>query len=297
MKTRMKRSHSDNLFDFFNVLFIGILVLVIAYPLLFIVSASLSSPYAVVSGKVWLLPVQFTWRGYEAVFRNDQVLIGYANSAFYTIVGTLLNVAMTVFAAYPLSRRSLKGRGLFTFLFVFTMLFSGGLIPSYFLVKDLGLIDTRLSLILPGAMAIWNMIITRTYFQTTIPEEMYDSAQVDGSGDIRTFFRIILPVSGPILAVNALFYAVGHWNSYFDALLYIKRASLYPLQIVLRNILIVNSADMTMIADVKEAAEREGLIELLKYSLIVVASAPVLILYPFVQKYFVKGMMIGSVKG
>ncbi|TVY11059.1 carbohydrate ABC transporter permease [Paenibacillus cremeus] len=205
---------------------------------------------------------------------------------------------MTVLAAYPLSRKDLFGRNAYMFLFVFTLMFAGGLIPSYLLVKDLGLLNTRWAILLPGALMVWNMmIITRTYFQTTIPDELLEAAQLDGCNDFQFFGRVVLPLSGPILAVITLFYAVGHWNQFFNALLYLKSQQLYPLQLVLRDILIQNSVVASMLMDVEDAAKREGLRELLKYSLIVVATVPVLIVYPFVQRHFVKGMLIGSLKG
>ncbi|WP_274365907.1 carbohydrate ABC transporter permease [Paenibacillus thermotolerans] len=277
--------------------FLILSLIVVAYPLIYIVSSSFSSSSAVISGKVWLFPVEPTLRGYEAVFQNPQIVKGYGNSLFYTVFGTLLNVIMTITAAYPLSRKDFHGRNLITALFVFTMLFSGGLIPYYLTVKELGLLDTRWAMIVPGALSVWQVIIARTFFQTSIPTELTEAAHMDGCGDFKFLLRIVLPLSKPIIAVLVLMYAIGHWNAYFDALIFLKTADLYPLQIVLRNILILNSVDATMIKDVDELAERQGLKELLKYSLIVVASAPVLMLYPFVQQHFVKGLLIGSVKG
>lgn len=296
-RNAIARSKEDCIFDLVSHTFLFIILAIILYPLIYIISASLSSPNAVTAGKVWLLPVDFSLQGYKTIFSNRQVMRGYANSIFYTVVGTCINIVVTLICAYPLSRKNLKGKGILMFIFTFTMLFSGGLIPTYLVVKDLHLIDSRLALLLPNALSIWNMIITRTFLATTIPAELYDSAEIDGSGDIRTFISIVIPVSGAIVAVNVLFYAVSHWNGYFDALLYLKNADLFPLQIILRNILILNSADLSMVADAEELALREGLKELLKYSLIVVASLPVMLIYPFVQKYFIKGIMIGSVKG
>jgi len=269
----------------------------VLYPCIFIVSASFSSTEAVVSGRVWLWPVDPGLQGYRAVFENKAVWRGFLNSIYYTGVGTFCNVCLTVIAAYPLSRRDFVGRSVFMFLFVFTILFSGGMIPTYLLVKQLGMLNTVWAMILPSALSVFNVIITRTYFQTTIPNEMLEAAQMDGCSDIRFLRRIVLPLSGPILAVITLFYAVGHWNSYFNALLYLNDRSLFPLQLVLRGILIQNQIDPSMMMNEEDLVARQGLADLLKYSLIVVATVPVLVIYPFVQKHFVKGVMIGSVKG
>jgi multiple sugar transport system permease protein/putative aldouronate transport system permease protein len=213
------------------------------------------------------------------------------------IVGTMINVTLTIMAAYPLSRRDFFGRNVFMFLVVFTMMFDGGLIPRYLLVKDLGFLDTRWALLIPGALGVWQVIITRTYFKTTIPEEMLEAAKIDGCNDFQFILKMVIPLSAPIIAVISLFYAVGHWNQFFNALIYLKNQELWPLQIVLNNILVQNEMSMDMLADITEMAARQGMQDLLKYSLIVVASAPVLAIYPFVQKHFVKGVMIGSLKG
>jgi putative aldouronate transport system permease protein len=293
----IRENTSDRLFSLATYLVLALFLLVLLYPLIYIVSASFSSGTAVVSGRVWLWPVDLSLDGYRAVFRDHAVVLGFLNSLFYTVVGTAVNVALTLLAAYPLARRDLYGRGVFIFLFVLPLLFNGGLIPTYLVVKDVGLLNTRWALIIPTALAVWNVIITRTYFQITIPDELLEAAQLDGANDFAFFFRIVLPLSGPIIAVNALFYAVGHWNEYFNALLYLTNQSLFPLQLVLREILVQNQIDLTMMADVQQYLARQNLAALLKYSLIVVASVPMLAVYPFVQKYFVKGIMIGSLKG
>ena len=295
--TTIKETKSDQFFTVINYTILSLFLITILYPLIYVVSASISSSEAVISGKVWLWPVNPSLEGYNAVFKHKLIWSGFMNSIYYTVAGTLINVVMTILAAYPLSRRDFYGKNVFMFLFVFTMMFSGGLIPTYMLVKDLGLLNTTWSMLLPGALGVWNMIITRTYFQTTIPDELLEASQLDGCTDFQFIWKIVLPLSGPIIAVIALFYAVGHWNSYFNALIYLKKQSLYPLQLVLRDILVQNDVDMNMLVDVAEQARREGLRELLKYSLIVVATVPLLIVYPFVQKYFVKGIMIGSLKG
>ncbi|WP_248926916.1 carbohydrate ABC transporter permease [Paenibacillus hamazuiensis] len=297
MSSTIKESGDDRLFNIVNHVILFIFAITILYPLIYIVSASFSSSAAVVSGRVWLFPVEPSLAGYDAVFKHKLIVSSFLNSLFYMIVGTAINVVFTLMAAYPLSRKDFMPRNAVMALFVFTMMFSGGLIPSYLIVKQLGMIDTRWSLIIPGAIAVWNMIITRTYFQTTIPDELLEAAQMDGCDDWTFLRKIVLPLSGPIIAVIALFYAVGHWNQYFNALLYLKHQELYPLQLVLRDILVQNEVDASMITDVADAAAREGLRELLKYSLIVVSTVPVLIIYPFIQRHFVKGMMIGSLKG
>ncbi|MFD0692994.1 carbohydrate ABC transporter permease [Paenibacillus sp. GCM10027628] len=295
--TRIQENSTDKFYLFCVYLFLTVCLIIVAYPLVYIISSSFSSSSAVISGKVWLLPVEPTLRGYKAVFQNPQILTGYGNSLFYLFFGTLISVTLTITAAYPLSRNNFYGRNVITALFVFTMLFNGGLIPYYLTVKGLGLLDTRWAMIIPGAISVWQVILARTFFQTSIPSELTDAAHLDGCSDFKFLMRVVIPLSKPIIAVLLLMYAIGYWNSYFDALIFLKSAQLYPLQLILRNILILNSIDPTMVKDVRELAERQGLKELLKYSLIVVASAPVLILYPFVQKHFVKGLLIGSLKG
>jgi multiple sugar transport system permease protein/putative aldouronate transport system permease protein len=260
------------------------------------VSASFSDPAAVIGGKMWLWPVGFNADGYAAVFEHNKIMLGFGNSIFYAVAGTLINVVVTILAAYPMSRKDFAIRNVLMVLFVFTMLFSGGMIPTYLVVKELGLLDTRWALLLPGAMSVWNMIITRTYFQANIPVELLEASQLDGCNDFRFIRSIVLPLSGPIIAVISLFYFVGHWNMYFQALLYLRSQELYPLQLVMREILIQNDVDTAGYGG-KDAEELERLKQMLKYALIVVSSLPVLALYPFIQKYFVKGIMIGSLKG
>ncbi len=288
---------SDRLFDVMVYTFLTFSLVIVLYPLIYILSASFSSPQAVVSGKVWLLPVKPTLLAYSAVFKNVNILTGYMNSLVYALLGTFVNLLLTMLAAYPLSRKDFYGRNVFMGLFVFTMLFSGGLIPTYLIVYRIGIINTWWAMILPGAMSVWNVILVRTYLQNTIPEELYESAGLDGCSKYRILWDIVTPLSGPILAVIALYCMVGSWNSYYDALIYLTKKELFPLQIVLRNILIINQIDASMIADVKEITRKQGMVNILKYSVIVVASAPLIAVYPFIQKYFVKGVMIGSLKG
>ncbi|MEQ7011407.1 carbohydrate ABC transporter permease, partial [Actinopolymorpha sp. B17G11] len=291
-----RETRSDRIFTISNYVVLTLFLLAVLYPLVFILSASMSDPLAVSSGRVWLWPVDFNFTGYQAVVEYRSIVRGFLNSVFYAGFGTFVNVTLTLLAAYPLSRRDLYGRNWFMLLFVFTMMFSGGLIPTYLVVHDLGLLNTRWALILPTAMAVWNMIITRTYYQVTIPHELLEAARIDGCDDFRFFLRIVIPLSKPIIAVNALFYAVAHWNQFFNALIYLTDETLFPLQLVLREILIQNTVEPGAM-DVAEMVRRQELRDLLKYTLIVVASIPPLLAYPFVQKHFVKGVMIGSLKG
>lgn len=295
--TRIRQSKGDVLFDVLihSILFIGFIL--VLYPLIYIISSSFSSPQEVVSGNVWLYPVKPTLMAYEAIFNNDKVWIGYLNSIIYALVGTGINVVMTVMASYPLSRKDFHGRNFFMGMFVFTMLFNAGLIPTYLVVKDLNLIDKRLVMWIPNALMVWYVIIARTFFQTTIPRELNEAADIDGCGDIQFILRIAIPLSGPIIAVLGLFYAVYHWNSYFHALIYLKSSHLFPLQIILRNILINSQIDPDMMVNIEEMLRQQGMKDLLKYALIVVASIPILAFYPFVQKFFVKGIMVGAIKG
>ncbi|ANY75927.1 MULTISPECIES: carbohydrate ABC transporter permease [Paenibacillus] len=292
---RIKESLGDRIFLTVTYILLTLVLIAVLYPLIYIVSSSLSSPSAVSAGKVWLWPVDVSFAGYEAVFRNGQVLTGYANSLFYTVAGTFISVSLTIMVAYPLSKKSFFGRTPLMVFITFTMLFSGGLIPTYLVVKSMGMIDTRWALLIPNAVWVWQVIIARTFFQTSIPDELSEAADIDGCSDIRYIFSVVLPLAKPIIAVLSLMYAVGQWNAYFDALIYLKSQSLYPLQLILRSILILGSGTGNM--DAGEMVKQQQMAELMKYSLIVVASLPVLVIYPFVQRYFVQGMLIGSVKG
>ena len=293
----IKESFADKIFIVLTYLVLSCVLVIVLYPLIYVVSASFSSPSAVIGGKVWLWPVEPTLMGYEAVFKNNQILSGFANSFIYMIGGTMINLAVTMLCAYPLAKKDLVGRNILTGIFVFTMYFSGGLVPSYMLIQKLGLLNTRWAMVLPVAMSVWNMIIARTYIQNTIPDTLNEAAEIDGCTPIKFFFKIVLPLSAPILAVLALYYGVSHWNTYFNAMIYLNDQKLFPLQLVLRNILIMNNIDPTMMQDAEALMKKQGLVDLLKYAVIVVASVPVLCIYPFVQKYFVKGVMIGALKG
>jgi multiple sugar transport system permease protein/putative aldouronate transport system permease protein len=294
--TTIRDSGGDRVFNAVNYVILTLFLIVILYPLIYIVSSSISDPDAVTSGQVWLWPVEPTLIAYARIFREPALINGFLNSIFYTVVGTAINVVLTILAGYPLSRKDLPGRGVILFLFLFTTLFNGGLIPTYIVVGELGLLNTRWALILPPALAVWNVIITRTYFQVTIPDELLEAAQLDGCSDFRFLWDVVRPLSGPIIAVNALFYAVAHWNGYFDALIYLTDPDLYPLQLVLRSILVQNETNLRMTGDIETQLMRENLADLLKYALIVVSSLPLLVAYPFVQKHFVKGALIGSLK-
>lgn len=301
--TRDKRTSlvesGDGLFYAINNGIIILAVVVVLYPLIYIVSASFSSPQAVSTGRVWLFPVDLSLAGYQAVFSNPSILSGYWNSIVYTVIGTMVNLAMTVAVAYPLARKSLRSRNFFMVFFVFTMYFQGGLIPTYILISRLGLINTRMIMWIGMAIGVYNVIITRTFFQSYIPDELIEAAQIDGMSDFGIMVKIFLPLSTAIIAVISLFYAVQHWNVFFFAFIYLNDKKLFPLQLILREILILNTIDYAAMShvDVDEMAAREGMSELLKYSLIIVASVPVLMIYPFVQRYFVQGVMIGSLKG
>ena len=292
-------SVADRVYMGITEVILWFMLIIILIPLIYVVSSSFSSPEAVGNGKVFLWPVDLSLKGYEAVFTTPKVWVGFRNSVFYTAVGTTINIIVTMLAAYPLSRRDLTGRGFVMAMFTFTMLFGGGMIPTYLLVRDLGMINTVWAMLLPGAMSVYNVIIARTYIQSSIPFDLYESASLDGCTDDRYLIKIVLPLAKPIIAVLVLWYAVGHWNSYFNAMIYLRDANLLPLQIVLRNFLIVEDMNGAAISNMTmdEYMDKLYLKNLYQYSLIVIASAPVMMLYPFIQKYFVSGIMLGSLKG
>jgi putative aldouronate transport system permease protein len=292
----MKRTRGDVIFDTVNYSLVSAFFLLILYPLYFIVIASISNPDFVSTGAITFWPRGITLEGYARTFREANVWRGYRNTILYTTLGTAINVSLTMTAGYALSRRELLGRSVIMRLIVFTMLFSGGLIPTYLIVKGLGMTNTIWAMVIPNAVSAWNLIIARTYLQTTIPQELLEASLVDGCSYTRFFTDVVVPLSGAIIAVLALFYSVGHWNSFFMGLIYLQDYSKYPLQLILRDILIgfqtSGAAD-----DAKTLQEMQRIADLMKYALILVASIPVMVLYPFLQRYFVKGVMVGAIKG
>jgi len=293
-RRRVRESFGDRLFLIAVYVLLITFLLVVLLPLLYIVASSFSSPAAVSAGRVFLWPVDFTLRGYEVALSDPQILRGFGNSLFYTVAGTLISVTLTVMLAYPLSRADFVGRKVLTGAVVFTMLFSGGLIPTYLVVQAMGMLDTRWALLIPNAVAVWPAILAITYFRTAVPDEVREAGELDGASDLRILWKLVLPLATPMLAVIALMYAIVQWNSYFDALLYLRDDNLHPLQLVLRNILILNTDAG---GDVTGALERRQLADLLKYSLIVISTVPVMLIYPFVARYFTKGLLLGAVKG
>lgn len=292
-RNKIKESFGERMYTFLVYALLACFCLLILIPLLHIIAGSFSDPMALLRGEVSLLPKGFTLDMYAKVFKDSDIWNGYWNTIVYTVVGTCISVALTACGAYPLSRKDFFGRNVIMGLFAFTMFFTGGMIPTYLLVKQLGMLNTIWALVLPSAVSTYNLIIMRTFFQTTIPNELVESASLDGCNDLGVFFRIVIPLAAPIFAVMVLFYGVAQWNSWFPALLYISDRELYPLQMVLREVLIQS--------DISNMAGSSGDVEIigdgLKYATMVVATLPIMCLYPFLQKYFVKGVMIGAVKG
>lgn len=285
------------MFDLVNGIVLVLLGLLALYPLVFILSASVSDPMKVWNGEVWLLPKGFSLDGYARILRDMDLWRGYRNSIVYTLTGVCISLVLTLLAAYPLSRKDFKARNILMGIYTFTMFFNGGLIPTYLLVKSLHMLDSIWAIVLPGAVSVTNIIISRTFFQSSIPVELYEAAEIDGCSDIKFFLKIVLPVSTAIIAVMALFYGVAQWNAYFNGLIYLSTRSKFPLQLYLREILIESQTTEDIVTNTASAAEQLQFSEMVKYGLIVVASLPVLMIYPFVQKHFIKGVMIGSIKG
>ncbi|KRE69703.1 sugar ABC transporter permease [Paenibacillus sp. Soil750] len=291
------KSTADKWFDVLNILVLSGFALLILYPLYFVVIASVSEPDHIYAGQVWIWPKGFTLEGYSRILSDPQIWTGYGNSIIYAAASALISVALTIGAAYPLSRKDFYGRNVFMLFFVFTMFFSGGLIPTYLLVKKLGMVDTIWSVILPSAVDAFGIIIARTFFQSTIPDELREAAFMDGCKNTRFLWSIVIPLSKPIIAVLVLFAVVRQWNGFFDALIYLENEKLYPLQLVLRNILVQSQPIGDMVSDIDSLLAKQRVSELIKYGVILIAAGPLLILYPFLQRYFVKGVLIGSVKG
>ena len=295
--THLKKSFSDKVFILINYTLLTFAFLIVLIPLLHVVAQSISAPTEVIAGRVFIIPKRITFMAYQEIFRSKLLLSGYGNSILYTITGTITNIVLTVMCAYPLSRKDFLGRKWMMWLFVFTMIFSAPLIPTYLNIRNLKLLNTIWAVILPGAIGVYNMVVARTFFMNSIPDEMIEAAELDGASDLRIVWHLVLPLSKSIIAVLTLFYAVSHWNSYFDAFMYLSSENKLPLQVVLRNIL----ANAKMIEEMANASveqsQRLAMVEVLKYAVIVFGSLPVVMLYPFVQKHFVKGVMVGSVKG
>ncbi len=295
---KQKKITQDKVVYIVNYVLLLLLLVAVLYPLIYIVSCSFSAGDALMTGKVKLLPVAPTLQSYKAVFKYQSIWIGYRNSILYAVVGTLISMVLTLLAAYPLSREDFKGRKIYTVIVLFTMMFSGGLIPTYMLIKNLGLMDSIWAVVLPGAVSAYNIIVARTFFANTIPKELREAAEMDGCSDFRFFLKIVIPLSTPIIAVLSLWVIVGLWNSYFGPMIYLDTQDKYPLQLVLRRILLLSQVNLNQSNIDPEVIRRnQYLSEMLKYGTIIVSSVPLMIVYPFVQKYFVKGVMIGSVKG
>ncbi|MBR3740299.1 MAG: carbohydrate ABC transporter permease [Clostridia bacterium] len=298
---KLKRARGDVIYDTVIFIILTFIFLIVAYPLYFVIISSISDPIEVSAGKVTLTPVGFTLDGYKEVFKTKTVMRGFLNSLIITIMGTSINLLVTIPTSYALSRPDFTLKRPITLFYILTMFVSGGMMPTYIIVRATGLLNTWWALILPGCLGVYNMIVGRTFFKTNIPLELMEAAKLDGCGNTKFFIYVVLPLSGAITAILCLYYGVGHWNSYFSALIYIQKRELWPLQLELRNILVMNTSVATKQvmteAELLEKKRLDALKEMMKYSLIIISSIPVLIIYPFVQKHFVKGVMIGSVKG
>ncbi|WP_040978050.1 carbohydrate ABC transporter permease [Oceanobacillus jeddahense] len=295
-----KFSLSDKAFDRLNFLFVLLITLIIIYPLIFVISASISDPHAVNTGKMWLWPVDVTFEGFQRVFQNDAIWTGYKNTILYTAIGVVIHLFVLLPASYALSRKELMGKKFWLWFILFTMLFNGGLIPTYLVVRNLQMLDTMWAIVIPGVVGAWSILVARTFFQQTIPDQLVEAAKIDGASDIYLFFKVVLPLSMPIIAVMALFHGVALWNQYFNALIYLRSEDKFPLQLILRQILILNevSADSASSAagSAQSFADQIKTASLVKYAVIIVSALPLLIVYPFLQRFFVKGVLIGSVK-
>ncbi|CAM2837848.1 carbohydrate ABC transporter permease [Dolosigranulum pigrum] len=297
----IKESVGDRIFLVCVYIFVTLALIVTLYPLIYILSASMSDPAAVRTGRMVLWPVDVTLQGYRVILQNASLWRGYYNTIIYTVVGTSINLLLTIPAGYVLSRDDFQLKGFVTKMMVITMFISGGMIPTYILVNNLGITNTMWALVLPGAASVYNIVITRVFMSTTIPDELTEAAVMDGANNFKIFTAVVLPLSKPIIAVMALFYGIGHWNNFFNALLYLDDRSLYPLQMVLREILVLqdlaSNPDVISEEQALYAHSQQQLAAVMKYGVMVVATAPVIMVYPFLQKYFVKGVMLGSIKG
>ena len=293
----MRRSYSDKIFDIVNLLFMLLLIFVFTWPLWFVVIASFSNPDAVLMGKVLLLPKEITWGGYKRLLEYKEIWLGYANSIFYTAAGTMLNMIMSICLAYPMSEKSFTARKILMPFFMFTMYFGGGLIPQYLLLKDMGVINTRWAILLPGMVSVYNSLIIRAFFMNSIPGELKESAKLDGANSFQYLCKIVLPLSKAVFAVVGLYYTVGNWNNFTKALYYIYDESLAPLQLIVRRLLMSSKILADLATDPEIMEELIEQTQLMQYGVIIVAAFPMLCIYPFIQKYFVKGVLVGAVKG
>ncbi|MDY0409054.1 carbohydrate ABC transporter permease [Paracerasibacillus soli] len=291
---------SDRAFDRLNTIFVLLVTLIIIYPVIFVVSASISDPHAVNTGKMWLWPVDITFDGFIRVFKNKAIWVGYRNTILYTFVGVCIHLFLLLPAAYALSRKELMAKKFFLWVILFTMLFNGGLIPTYLVVKNLHMVNTMWAIVIPGVVGAWSILVARSFFQQTYQNQLVEASKIDGASDFYLFLRVVLPLSLPIIAVMALFHAVALWNQYFSALIYLSDENLYPLQLILRQILILNEVSADSAASIAGAAQsfadQVKTASLVKYAVIIVSALPLLIVYPFLQRFFVKGVLIGSVK-
>lgn len=293
----IKDTTGDRVFRTISLVFLGVVMVLIIYPLLYVLNASFTSPAELFSSPLLLYPKGFNLNAYKLAFENSDIWLGYRNSLFYTVAGTAINLLMTTLGAYPLSRKDFVGRNVLTVFYAFTMYFSGGLIPFFLVVRSLGIINTIWSMLLPGAVSVFNMIIMRTYFQSNIPVELQDAAQIDGCSNFRLLRSVVLPLSTPIIAVLSLYYGVGHWNGYFNAMIFLNNRELFPLQLFLRDILLKGEMSSMLPIAVDDQYSQRILDQIaLRYVVIVVATVPVFIIYPFLQKYFAKGILIGAIK-
>lgn len=303
-KHRMKRTMGENIFVVLNGLFLTIFFIITLYPIVYVVSASFSDPVAVSTGKMFLFPVEFSLDGYDYVFKYKEIWSGYANTIFYTVLGTILNLIVTIPCAYALSRKDFRGRNIVMTMFIITMYFSGGLIPTYLNMSGFGLVNTRWALLFSGVVSTYNLIVARTFFSNNIPLELQEAAYLDGCSTFKLFLKVVLPLSAPIIVVMTLYYGVAHWNQYFQAMIYLRDRELYPLQVILKEILTQSQFSSDALndggfspADIAEMQRLSEVADRMKYCIIVVSTAPMLAIYPWLQKYFAKGVMIGSVKG
>ncbi len=295
--THIKLTFEDKLFEIISYVFLTILGLVCLYPLYFTLIASISDPQLVNSGQIMFLPRNIMMDGYEKVFAYKPLWRGYGNTIIYTLLGTTLNIFLTMITAYPMSRKKFIGKNFFLFYLMFTMYFSGGLIPTFLIVKQIGLYNNWMVMIVMGMISITNVIIARTFIQNSIPEELIEAASIDGLNHYGIFAKMVLPLSKPIIIVLCLYYGVGHWNNYWTAMIYLNDQNLFPLQLILRGLLTANQLSADLASDYEDAVRMQNMVDLMKYGMVIAASLPLLIVYPFLQKYFTKGVMIGSVKG